>query len=115
MGVKLSRRTEHKATEYSFEARSLSQHFIARLVSLCPYFDFVKNNLGLSSQTILGLSDFRRLQKKKKKTEPSSPSFQGNKLTNILFPVTVLRLSSVGSDVELRTHRNIQLNQTKKQ
>ena len=113
MGVKLSRRTEDKATEYSFEARSLSQHFIARLVSLCPYFDFVKNNLGLSSQTILGLSDFRRLQKKK--TEPLSPSFQGSRLTNILFPVTMLRLSSVGSDVELRTHRNIQLNQTKKQ
>ena len=105
MGDKLSRRTEDKATEYSFEAGWLSQNFIARLVSLC--------NLGLSSQTILGLRDFRRLQNKK--TEPSSPSFQGTRLTNILFPVTVLRSSSVGSDVELRTHRTNQLNQTKKQ
>ena len=53
--------------EYSLEAESLSQNFIARLVSLC--------NLGLSSQTILGLRDFRRLQNKK--TEPSSPVSKG--------------------------------------
>ena len=66
----MSTETEDKATEYSFEAGSLSQHFIARLVSLCPYFDFVKNDLGLSSQTILSVRDFRRLQNKRLNPRP---------------------------------------------